>query len=276
MPDKLRYRILRKTNQIRCNLISRKQRHITLDSDTGFLTIFHDYEGVYALPDVRKSSYHGVKFILDVEKKYNIVATYNIVGKLIEDVPEIVSVILADGHELASHSYEHRVMADLSGYEVREDILKTKKIFDSIGVRLAGFRSPQCKWTFRQMRVLLQEGLIWSAEPDEAQFPYLLLQNNHNQLFRMPTIMDDWEYMSQNMDPAQMLSNLIGKVEMLAKKRLYGGIGFHPWIQGETDQRLKVFEKFMEFVSGREDLQVLTFGQMCELIRKHHSTHEIR
>lgn len=271
----LKYRILRKIDQARCHFILRKQRKGLNRSDIGYLTIFHDYESHYALANANKSSDYGIKFILDVEKEYNIKGTYNIVGKLIKELPEIVLRIVSDGHELASHSYDHRIMADLSKNEVRNDILKTKILFESIGVRLSGFRSPQCKWSFRQMHVLLEEELSWSAERDNAKFPYVLLKNNNNLLLRIPTVMDDWEYKSKNINPDIMLKNLISKVDSIAKQKVYGGIGFHPWIQGEDDQRLRVFQKFIEIISNRKDIRILSFGEMRDMFMKFYTKQHI-
>ena len=268
MLKELRYKILRKTNQTRCGLISRQQLKSLDRLDVGYLTIFHDYESHYALANVTKSSEIGMQFILDVEKKYNIKATYNIVGMLIKELPEIVSRIISDGHELASHSYDHKIMADLSKNDVRNDILKTKILFDSIGVRLSGFRSPQCKWSFKQMRVLLEEKFSWSAEADNAKLPYVLLQNNNNLLLRIPTLMDDWEFKSKNIHPDMMLTKLNDKIESIARQKVYGSIGFHPWVLGEEEKRLLVFERFIKSVSNRKDLRILTFGNMHDLFIK--------
>ena len=264
----LRYRVLRKINQARCGLIFRKQPKCFNNLDFGYLTIFHDYESHFAQSDAAQSSHYGINFILDVEKKYNIRATYNIVGMLVKDTPEIVSRIISDGHELASHSYEHRIQADLSQNEVRCDLMNTKKIFDSFGIKLQGFRSPQSKWTFSQMHALLKEGLLWSAEADNAEFPYRLLKRGEHELIRMPILVDDWEYKSKMIRPESMLTKLLDKVESIAKQKVYGAIGFHPWVQGEEDQRLQVFSEFIEIVSSRKDLKILNFGKMYDLYMK--------
>jgi len=264
----LRYWLLRKINEARCNLISSKQYWQRPPLKVGYLTIFHDYEAQYAVADSAEASYNGITSILDIERKHKVKATYNIVARLIDDFPEIVSRIISDGHELASHSYDHRIMANLSKEEIRYDILKTKTLFDSIGAKLSGFRSPQCAWTFGQMKVLVEQGLSWSAEPDQAKYPYVLLQNRHNQLVRMPTAMDDWQYKSEDIHPEKMLKNLLAKVENIARLRTYCGIGFHPWIQGEDDHRLEVFENFIDAISARKDLRIVTFGEMHDVVMK--------
>lgn len=264
--NNIRYYLLRKTNQFRCQLISRKQNTKTGKLDFGYLTIYHDYEGKYALPNVMDSSEIGVNYILDVEKEFNIKATYNIVGKLINDYPNIVKCIIDDGHELASHSFDHKIMADLSKNEVLSDIKKSKEIFTLIGLTLSGFRSPQSKWTFKQMHAFLDAGLEWSAENDRAKWPYVLLKKNSHQLIRLPISMDDWDYKQNKIQPDVMLSKLLEMVNKIVKNKEYGAIGFHPWVQGEDDKRLTVFKKFMKAISNRKGLRVVTFGEMHKII----------
>jgi len=115
-------KINRKINALRCYLIFKKQKSVLLDEDIGHLTIFHDYEGKYAKDEVKDASYRGVTRILDIERTYNVTATYNIVAKLAYDVPEIIERLLSEGHEIDSHSFEHNIFCDLSKQEMHEDI----------------------------------------------------------------------------------------------------------------------------------------------------------
>ena len=260
-----KYYLLRKLNQFRCRLISRKQNIKTGSLDYGYLTIFHDYEGKYALPQVTTACEIGVNYILDVEKEYNIKATYNIVGKLINDYPEIVQRIIDDGHELASHSFDHKIMADLSKDEVFSDITKSKEIFTVHELKLNGFRSPQSKWTFKQMHAYLDSGLEWTAENDSAKYPYVLLQKNNHKLIRLPIAMDDWEYIQNCIHPDKMFTKLKKLADEIASNKEYGAIGFHPWIQGEDKNRLLVYKQFIKTISNRKDLKIVTFGEMHDL-----------
>ena len=257
-----RYRLIRKINEFRCRLISRNQKNIFSNEDIGHLTIFHDYEGEYAGNGLRDISYKGVNKILDIEAKYQIKATYNIVGKLINDVPEVIARIVSDGHEIASHSYDHSIMTTLSKDAIISDIQRTRGVFKSIGMELRGFRSPQSRWNFKQMGILLDQGINWSAEADKIKFPYVLKQRTGRFLVRMPVIMDDWGYQSRKVEPEVMLEMLVDTVNKIAHKKVYGAIGFHPWVQGLDDRRLDVFERFMEKISQREDIKITTFEGM--------------
>lgn len=258
-------RFLREINQIRCSFISRGQMRHCVNENVGYLTIFHDYERDYAGKGLKNASDKGVNRILDIEEKYKIKATYNIVGKLVNDVPEVIARIASGGHEIASHSYNHSIMTTLSENEIILDIERTKELFKSIGIELKGFRSPQSRWNFMQMDVLLDHGINWSAECDKTKFPYVLKQRTGRFLVRMPITMDDWGYQSEKVEPEVMLEMLVDAVNKIAHKKVYGAIGFHPCVQGLDDRRLDVFERFMNEISQRQDIKITTFGGMHRL-----------
>jgi len=263
-----RHIIRRRVNRLRSFLIRRNHTLRPPNRDVGYLTIFHDFESEYCPLTTKDISYKGVSRILDIEKTYNVSATYNIVGKLISDVPELVTRIKSDGHEIASHSYSHNVMTSLSKAKNTNDLRLTGDIFNSIGRKLTGFRSPESKWNFTLLDVLLRYGISWNAEADTAKYPYIIRERNGRCLLRMPVTIDDWPYKSQNIDPQKMYDILINTVDTIANEKIYGSIGFHPWIHGEDERRLAVFEKFLKYITKKEGIKILTFGQMCRLCSK--------
>jgi hypothetical protein len=66
-----RQQLRKRFNQIACYCIQKMQRRQNLDSEKRCLTIFHDYESDYALPDKAEASYYGVNRILEIEKIQN-------------------------------------------------------------------------------------------------------------------------------------------------------------------------------------------------------------
>jgi polysaccharide deacetylase family protein (PEP-CTERM system associated) len=97
--------------------------------------------------------------------------TFFTLGWIAERHPEMVRRIVREGHEMASHGYSHRRVAELSPAEFREEVRSTKRILeDLVGERVVGFRAPHfsivpgCEWAFD---VLLEEGY----EYDSSLFP---------------------------------------------------------------------------------------------------------
>lgn len=72
--------------------------------------------------------------ILDTLNKYNCKSTFFIVGEWGKKYPESVKKIKENGHEIGTHSYNHRDYTKISAKELEEDIKKCDDIiFDITG-----------------------------------------------------------------------------------------------------------------------------------------------
>ena len=70
-------------------------------------------------------------------------ATFFILGWIANRSPELVKRIYREGHEIASHGYEHRLNNLMSTENLKEDIRKSKQLLeDIIGDRVIGYRAP--------------------------------------------------------------------------------------------------------------------------------------
>ncbi|NOQ63319.1 MAG: DUF3473 domain-containing protein [Methyloprofundus sp.] len=88
---------------------------------------------------VEKNTLH----ILDIFAEYNIKATFFTLGWVAERYPELVKRIVREGHELASHGYEHLRVTTQTPEQFRADIRKAKKILEDIsGIEVIGYRAP--------------------------------------------------------------------------------------------------------------------------------------
>lgn len=98
-------------------------------------------------------------------------ATFFILGWVAEKYPEIVKEIDTNGHEIACHSYRHRLVYNMSPEEFRNDLSKAKKILeDIIGKRVIGYRAPSYSITKKSIWALkhLEE---LGFEYDSSIFP---------------------------------------------------------------------------------------------------------
>ena len=265
----VKIKIQQKTNRIRCKLIRSIQEPIWPDMSKGYLTIFFDYEGDYAESDKRKAeaSLCGVRRILEICKKHNIKATFNIVGKLFFDHPDIIKKIIMDRHDIASHSFKHEDISMLSRGKIDNDIKLTKKIFKETGLVLRGMRSPQNRWCFKQMALMVENGLLWSAEGDHAEYPYIIYRRDGRRLVRFPITCGDYNfYISRKFTAGQMYDLLVKTITHIQDEKIYGAIGFHPWVNGEDESRLRTMEKFFEYITKVSELEILTFNDAYNLI----------
>lgn len=99
--------------------------------------------------------------LLRLLETYNYKATFFIIGQKAEKHPELIADIIASGHTIGNHSWEHDNLLMLrSRKRLREDIRKTQEVLDSCGVRPlvfrppAGITNPRLKSALRDERLL--------------------------------------------------------------------------------------------------------------------------
>jgi peptidoglycan-N-acetylglucosamine deacetylase len=93
--------------------------------------------------------------ILDLLDRYNVRATFAVLGTFAERHPELVKHIYDKGHELQSHAYSHKTLHELGKDAFEDEIKRSIYLLESItGQGPIGFRAPSfsidnsTKWAF--------------------------------------------------------------------------------------------------------------------------------
>lgn len=109
--------------------------------------------------------------ILDLLESKGVRGTFFVLGWVANKFPGLVREIQAAGHELASHSYWHRLIYSLTPEEFRQDLRDSKAaIEDATGVEVTAFRAPSFSITAKSLwalEVLVEEGFT----VDSSVFP---------------------------------------------------------------------------------------------------------
>lgn len=88
--------------------------------------------------------------LLRLLEKYNVKATWFVLGWVAEKHPGLIWEIFNQGHEIACHSYYHRKVSSLTQDEFRDDTLKAMdSISKAIGNRPFGYRAPS--WSINNL-----------------------------------------------------------------------------------------------------------------------------
>ena len=94
-------------------------------------------------------------------------ATFFVLGWVAERFPELVKRIHRDGHELASHSYDHGLVYDRTPESFATDLRRAKAaIEDAAGIAVEGYRAPSFSITERSLwalDVLVAEGYRYDS-----------------------------------------------------------------------------------------------------------------
>lgn len=105
--------------------------------------------------------------LLDLLGEAGVRATFFVLGWVAERYPDLVTRIHRDGHELASHSYDHGLVYDKTPESFRADLRRAKAaIEDATGVAVVGYRAPSYSITERSLwalDVLIDEGYEYDS-----------------------------------------------------------------------------------------------------------------
>jgi len=94
-------------------------------------------------PDRTATGLEAWPFLRDLLSEYGAEATFFVVGELAETHPETVTAIADAGHEVASHTYSHRLLGTLDPEQRRTELVRSRSVLrDATGQEVAGFRAP--------------------------------------------------------------------------------------------------------------------------------------
>ncbi len=104
--------------------------------------------------------------VLDELKKAGVKATFFMLGKNVEKYPEIVKRVVAEGHEVENHTYNHHVLIYYKMDELEKEIRDTEKaIKDITGYSTKYFRPPKAWLTGGEKRKIKEMGyeiVLWT------------------------------------------------------------------------------------------------------------------
>jgi peptidoglycan/xylan/chitin deacetylase (PgdA/CDA1 family) len=99
--------------------------------------------------------------ILAILKKYNIKATFFMVGMNAKNHPDIVKLVLADGHAINNHSQTHPMLTKLNNQQLQIEVAEPKEIIHGItGKNTACLRYPFGASNQHVRDVIRQNGMV--------------------------------------------------------------------------------------------------------------------
>ncbi len=105
--------------------------------------------------------------VLDLFARAGVKGTFFTLGWVAERHPELVQRMVAEGHEVASHGYDHAKVTTLTPDQFRADVRRTKALLeDMAGVAIKGYRAPSYsigRDTLWALEVLQEEGHTYSS-----------------------------------------------------------------------------------------------------------------
>ncbi|MFD6999131.1 polysaccharide deacetylase family protein [Streptomyces mirabilis] len=110
--------------------------------------------------------------LLDGLKEKKVPATFFLLGKRhIEKYPELVKRMAAEGREVASHTWDHKILTEIKPTEIREELEKPDDAIEKLtGKRPTLMRPPQGRTNDTVHKICRELGLsevLWSVTAKE-------------------------------------------------------------------------------------------------------------
>ena len=107
--------------------------------------------------------------VLAILEEYGIQATFFVVGKYVELYPEVDQRIVAEGHTIANHSYDHPDFSTISDQQVLEQIGRTQTIIEAAtGITPDWYRMPYGSGGERVYRLLPNlTSVTWNTDTED-------------------------------------------------------------------------------------------------------------
>jgi len=112
--------------------------------------------------------------ILDVLENAGAKATFFLIGKNIEKYPEMVELLISNGHEIGEHSYFHIHPWKSGPFGTLNDLIKSHQTFRKFisGQEIEYFRPPYGKFNLITLLYIWFTGkkvIFWNVDPKDYQ-----------------------------------------------------------------------------------------------------------
>jgi polysaccharide deacetylase family protein (PEP-CTERM system associated) len=105
--------------------------------------------------------------VLELLSNYKIKATFFVLGWIAERISPLIRDIRSEGHEIASHGYDHRLAYEMDADDFRNDVRVSKSIIeDTIGEQIYGFRATSysiVRNNLSYLQILAEEGFLYDS-----------------------------------------------------------------------------------------------------------------
>ena len=112
--------------------------------------------------------------VLSLLQQYGIRATFCMIGRQVAGNHGLVSEVVAAGHTIVNHTWDHADQSKRSASAIRSEITRTNDALSAVGVNPTIFRAPYGAWSktvFQQCTAAGLRPLDWSVDPQDWARP---------------------------------------------------------------------------------------------------------
>jgi polysaccharide deacetylase family protein (PEP-CTERM system associated) len=136
-----------------------------------------------------------VRILLDLFEQHSVKATFFVLGWVAQRHPSLIREVHQRGHEIAAHSYWHKLVFDMTPEDFRADLIQVRDLLqDLTSASVIGYRAPTYSITRASLwahDILAEEGFLYSSSifpihhdrygiDDYPRYPQLLSPGGHS------------------------------------------------------------------------------------------------
>ena len=196
----------------------------------------------------------GLKRVLMLLRKYNIKTTFFTPGWVAEQYPNLVKLIVNDGHELALHGYRHEKLDETSYDEEYNIHKKSMNCLKQFQKKIYGFRRPYWEITKNTFTILSKLGVIYDSSLMDSDEPYIF-DVNGKKMIELPVydLFDDWILFEiEYRHPKDVLNMWIYELDAALEEGVnYFCLILHPACIGRAG-RIRMLNEFIKYAISKK------------------------
>ena len=104
--------------------------------------------------------------LLDGLKERDVKATFFVLGKHVEEYPELVQRMSEEGHLIGNHTYSHMQLSQGNGEAFKEELIRTNELIEDLtGQEVQYVRPPYGTWNKKFEKELNMFPVLWNIDP---------------------------------------------------------------------------------------------------------------
>ncbi len=226
------------------------------------MTMTHQSYG----PDV------GVPRIIGILRDLQIPATFFFPGWVAERRPELVAMVVENGHEIAHHSYSHVPATSLTAEQERADFERALEVFQRQDVEILGHRAGLWEASWLTPSLVAEYGLLYDSSLMADDRPYEL-STDQGSIMELPPhwSLDDWEQYAflpaptvgySIEDPAKVLNMWKAELDAMRRYNCLFMLTSRPFLSGRPS-RAEALRKLIEYGQSCGDIDFVKCGELA-------------
>lgn len=228
--------------------------------------LYFDYEREFGGNNTKISN-NEIELLLKIFSEYKLNSTWFTVGRIFENYPDSIKMVLENSHEIGSHTYDHISPFHTSNSNLNNDF----ELFDKVSKTvpdIVGFHSPKNQWSIKIFNHLSRLNYLYDVSncgKKRSCNPIRLMIGFKKYIIRLKTMGDDWQLYNSDFNEDEVMDHFVSLSNSIERGSL-GGIGAHPWILFSDEKILKGYNKFLEYLIKQNDVNIKTAKSFVKIL----------